>query len=63
MDGPSADSMKHPTVRDEVAERPSRLLIFLAAAWLILSLAIGGAVAAEQPSVDLSVATTNATQR
>ena len=29
------------------AQRPNRILIVLAAAWMILSLAIGGAVSAE----------------
>jgi hypothetical protein len=32
------------------ADRPSRVLIALAAAWMILSLAIGGAVSAETSS-------------
>jgi hypothetical protein len=35
------------TARSRSAERPSRLLVVLAAAWMILSLAIGGAVTAE----------------
>jgi len=30
--------------------RPSRLLVALAAAWMILSLAIGGIVAADSPA-------------
>jgi len=33
------------------ADRPNRVLIALAAAWMILSLAIGGAVSAE-PNAD-----------
>lgn len=30
--------------------RPNRILVALAAAWMILSLAIGGAVSAESPA-------------
>ncbi len=33
-----------PTARTAAHSRPNRLLIALAAAWMILSLAIGGAV-------------------
>lgn len=33
-----------PNVRSATASRPNRVLIALAAAWMILSLAIGGAV-------------------
>ena len=36
-----------PTTRTATASRPNRVLIALAAAWLILSLAIGGAVSAQ----------------
>ena len=36
-----------PNVRAATRNRPSRLLIALAAAWMILSLAIGGAVQAD----------------
>jgi hypothetical protein len=36
-----------PNVRAAARNRPNRVLIALAAAWLILSLAIGGAVHAE----------------
>lgn len=40
--------MKPNTVTTAAAEiRPNRLLIGLAAAWMILSLAIGGAVSAD----------------
>ena len=40
--------------------RPNRILVALAAAWMILSLAIGGAVSAESqsPSVSAETATT-----
>jgi len=36
-----------PNVRAATRSRPNRLLIALAAAWMILSLAIGGAVHAD----------------
>jgi len=36
-----------PNVRAATRSRPSRVLIALAAAWMILSLAIGGAVNAD----------------
>jgi len=36
-----------PNVRAATRSRPSRVLIALAAAWMILSLAIGGAVHAD----------------
>ncbi len=36
-----------PTTRTAAVSRPNRLLVALAAAWMILSLAIGGAVNAE----------------
>ena len=42
-----------PNTRAATASRPNRVLIALAAAWMILSLAIGGAVNADssaQPS-------------
>lgn len=42
--------MNRRNVRTATAQqRPNRLLVALAAAWMILSLAIGGAVAAESP--------------
>jgi hypothetical protein len=43
--------------------RPNRLLVALAAAWMILSLAIGGAVSAEsEPSTVTAETATTATQ-
>ena len=43
--------MKPTTARAATHSRPNRLLIALAAAWMILSLAIGGAVnAGSSPS-------------
>ena len=43
-------SMKPNTVAVQTATtRPNRLLVALAAAWMILSLAIGGAVTADSP--------------
>lgn len=43
--------------------RPNRILVALAAAWMILSLAIGGAVSAESNSSTVSAETaTTATQ-
>jgi hypothetical protein len=36
-----------PTARAAVRSRPNRVLVALAAAWMILSLAIGGAVQAD----------------
>ena len=36
-----------PTSMTATARRPNRVLIALAAAWMILSLAIGGAVSAQ----------------
>ena len=43
--------MKPTTVAAHATEnRPNRILVALAAAWMILSLAIGGAVAAESPT-------------
>ena len=36
-----------PTMRVATRRRPNRVLIALAAAWMILSLAIGGAVQAD----------------
>lgn len=42
-----------PTPRTATQSRPNRLLVALAAAWMILSLAIGGAVQADSsPSLD-----------
>jgi hypothetical protein len=40
-----------PTTVSVAASRPNRVLVALAAAWMILSLAIGGAVSAE-PAAD-----------
>ena len=43
--------------------RPNRILVALAAAWMILSLAIGGAVSAEsQPSTVSAETATTATR-
>ena len=39
-----------PNVRAVTRKRPNRVLIALAAAWMILSLAIGGAVQADSSS-------------
>ena len=39
-----------PKARSAARSRPNRLLIALAAAWMILSLAIGGAVQADAGS-------------
>ena len=49
--------MKPTIVTAPATTRPNRLLVALAAAWMILSLAIGGAVNAESAS-----STTPATQ-
>ncbi len=43
-------------VTRQSARRPSRLLIALAALWMILSLALGGALNAERASGDSSQA-------
>lgn len=52
------------TARSRSTERPSRLLVVLAAAWMILSLAIGGAVSAEtrQNTTDRTTISTAAEQ-
>jgi hypothetical protein len=42
--------MKPTVVTAPATSRPNRLLVALAAAWMILSLAIGGAVNAESAS-------------
>ena len=42
--------MKPTTVAASATTRPNRVLVALAAAWMILSLAIGGAVNAESGS-------------
>ena len=43
--------MKPTTVAAQATStRPNRILVALAAAWMILSLAIGGAVTAESPA-------------
>ncbi len=42
--------MKPTTVVAPATNRPNRILVALAAAWMILSLAIGGAVNAESGS-------------
>ena len=45
-----AETMKPKTIAVPTATtRPNRLLLALAAAWMILSLAIGGAVTADSP--------------
>jgi hypothetical protein len=41
--------MKPTTVAVPATTRPNRLLVALAAAWMILTLAIGGAVNADEP--------------
>lgn len=46
----SPASMKPTTAALPAAHRPNRILVMLAVAWMILSLAIGGAMAAETPS-------------
>ena len=43
------------------ATRPNRILIALAAAWMILSLAIGGAVSAESNGAQAALAPTTET--
>ena len=44
------ESMKPNTIAaSKATSRPNRLLVALAAAWMILSLAIGGAVTADSP--------------
>jgi hypothetical protein len=40
--------MKPTTVARPATTRPNRILVLLAAAWMVLSLAIGGALAAEE---------------
>ena len=43
--------MKPTTVAAQAnTTRPNRILVALAAAWMVLSLAIGGAVSAESPA-------------
>ncbi len=51
-----------PTTRTPAVSRPNRLLVALAAAWMILSLAIGGAVSAESTANAGPVAVTSAGQ-
>ena len=46
----SPTPMKRTTVAVPATQRPNRILVALAAAWMILSLAIGGAVSLESPS-------------
>ena len=41
--------MKPKTVAVPATTRPNRILVALAAAWMILTLAIGGAVKADAP--------------
>jgi hypothetical protein len=41
--------MKPKTVAAPATTRPNRVLVALAAAWMILTLAIGGAVNADSP--------------
>jgi hypothetical protein len=45
------------------AHRPNRILIALAAAWMIVALAFGGTVTAETRSGDGSTAATSAIDR
>ena len=55
-----------PTTTTATATRPHRVLIALAAAWMILSLAIGGAVAARpapEAGIPAHVAAAEAGQR
>jgi hypothetical protein len=40
--------MKPTTVARPATTRPNRILVLLAAAWMVLSLAIGGALAADE---------------
>ena len=42
--------MKPTTGAKPATHGPNRILVALAAAWMILSLAIGGAITAESPS-------------
>ncbi len=52
-----------PTTRTTAVSRPNRLLVALAAAWMILSLAIGGAATAESsPDAGPAAAITDAAQ-
>lgn len=54
--------MKPTTVAAHATEnRPNRILIVLAAAWMILSLAIGGAVTAENRDSAATGTTTTVT--
>ena len=53
----------NPVATTATTTRPNRILVALAAAWMILSLAIGGAVSAESNSSTVSAETaTTATQ-
>lgn len=55
-------SMKPTTVAVQATStRPNRILVALAAAWMILSLAIGGAVTAESPAEATPSRVTSAT--
>ena len=52
-----------PTTIAATRSRPNRILVALAAAWMILSLAIGGAVTAESRSeAGTTTVTTSAVQ-
>jgi hypothetical protein len=51
-----------PVVAQATSHRPNRILIVLAAAWMIVSLALGGAVTAESRETTLSETVTTATQ-
>ncbi|MCV0403048.1 MAG: hypothetical protein K5924_04995 [Chloroflexi bacterium] len=52
-----------PRTRAATSTQPNRLLIALAAAWMILSLAIGGAVSADSSAdLDASSAITESVQ-
>ena len=51
-----------PVAAHATTNRPSRVLIVLAAAWMILSLAIGGAVTAESRDTAVNETVISATQ-
>lgn len=50
--------MKPTTVAVPATTRPNRILVALAAAWMILTLAIGGAVNADSPEAGSAPAQT-----
>ena len=51
-----------PVAAHATTNRPNRILVVLAAAWMILSLALGGAVTAESRDSAISETVTSATQ-